>query len=88
MRELTFLLLENGKNNLIKLKNDLIERFKKNDRRQKADRAYYESEDNTFYGLKDARNLFDQNDDDDNNYEGTEYLLDEGDVNQLIEEII
>ena len=88
MKELTFLLLENGKNNLIKLKNDLIERFKKNDRRQKADRAYYESEDNKFYGLKDARNLFDQNDDDDNNYEGTEYLLDEGDVNQLIEEII
>ena len=88
MKELTFLLLENGKNNLIKLKNDLIERLKKNDRRQKADRAYYESEDNTFYGLKDARNLFDQNDDDDNNYEGTEYLLDEGDVNQLIEEII
>ena len=29
MKELTFLQIENGKNNLIKLKNDLIERFKK-----------------------------------------------------------
>ena len=38
MKELTFLQIENGKNNLIKLKNDLIERFKKNDRRKKADR--------------------------------------------------
>ena len=34
MKELTFLQIENGKNNLIKLKNDLIERFKKNDRRK------------------------------------------------------
>ena len=30
MKELTFLQIENGKNNLIKLKNDLIEKFKKN----------------------------------------------------------
>ena len=30
----------------------------------------------------------DDDDDDDDNYEGIEYLFDEGDVNQLIEEII
>ena len=41
-----------------------------------------------FYGLKDVRNLFNQNDDENDNYEGTEYLFDESDVNQLIEEII
>ena len=35
MKELTFLQIENGKSNLIKLKNDLMERFKKNDRRKK-----------------------------------------------------
>ena len=68
--------IENGKNNLIKIKNDLIERFKKNDRRKKADRDYYEYEENKFHGLKDVRNLFNQNDND-NNYEGIEYLLDE-----------
>ena len=28
MKELTFFQIENGKNNLIKLKNDLIEKFK------------------------------------------------------------
>ena len=79
MKELTFLQIENGKNNLIKLKNDLIERFKKNDRIKKANNEYYEYEDNKFYGLKDIRNLFDQNDDDDDddNYEGIEYLFDE-----------
>ena len=44
MRELTFLQLENGKNNLIKLKNDLIEKFKKNIRVKKADRGYYNYE--------------------------------------------
>ena len=38
MKELTFLQIENGKNNLRKLKNDLIERLKKNDRRKKADK--------------------------------------------------
>ena len=77
MKELTFLLIENGKYNLIKLKNDLIERFKKNDRRKKADRDYYEYEENKFHGLKDLRNLFNQNDDDDDNHEGIEYLFDE-----------
>ena len=66
MKELTFLQIGNGKNNLIKLKNDLIERIKKNDRRKKADRDYYEYEENKFHGLKDVRNLFNQNDDDDN----------------------
>ena len=76
MKELTFLQIENGKNNLIKLKNDLIEKFKKNIRTKKADRDYYEYEDNKFYGLNDVRNLFDQNDDD-NVYEGIEYLFDE-----------
>ena len=85
MKELTFLQIENGKNNLIKLKNNLIEKFKKNIRIKKADRGYYE------YEVKDVRNLFNQNDDDDDddddddNYEGTEYLFDEGDVNELIE---
>ena len=49
MKESTFLLIENGKNNLIKIKNDLIERFKKNDRRKKADRDYYEYEENRFH---------------------------------------
>ena len=84
MKELTFLQIDNGKNSLVKLRNDLTERFKKNDRRKKGDRDYYEYEENNFYGLKDVRNLFDQNDDDDN-CEGTEYLFDEGDVNELIE---
>ena len=87
LKELTFLEIENGKNNLIKLNNDLIERFKKNYRGKKADRDYYEYEENTFHGLKDVRNLFSQNDDDDN-YERTEYLFDESYVNQLNEEII
>ena len=84
MKELTFLQIENGKNNLIKLKNDLIERFKKNDGRKKADRDYYDYEKNKFYGLKDIRNLFNQNDDDDN-YEGIECLFYEGDVNEITE---
>ena len=51
MKELTFLQIENGKNNLIKLKNDLLERFKKNDRRKKADEDYYEYEENMFHEL-------------------------------------
>ena len=42
---------------------------------KKADKEYYEYEDNTLYGLKDIRNLFDQNDDD--IYEGIEYLFNE-----------
>ena len=76
MKELTFLQIENGKNNLIKLKNDLIQRFIKNIRTKKTDRDYYEYEGNRFYGLKDVRNLFYQKDDDDV-YEGIEYLFDE-----------
>ena len=82
MKELTFLQIENGKNNLIKLKNDLIEKFKWNIRIKKADRDYYNYEKNKFYRLKDIRNLFNRNDD---NYEGIECLFDEGDVNELIE---
>ena len=81
MKELTFLQIENGNNNLIKLKNDLLEKFKKNIRIKKADRDYYDYEKKKFYGLKDVRNLFNQNDDDDN-YEETECLFD---VNELIE---
>ena len=77
MKELTFLQIENSKNNLIKLKNDLIERFKKNDRRKKADRDYYECEENKFHGLQDVRNLFNQNDDDDDD----NYLFDESIMN-------
>ena len=80
MKELTFLKIENGKSNLIKIKNDLIKRFKKNIRTKKADRNYYEYEENNFYGLKEVRNLFNQNDDDDN-YEGIEYLFDESIMN-------
>ena len=81
MKELTFLKIENGKNNLIKIKNDLIKKCKKNDRRKKANRDYYKYEENEFHGLKDVRNLFNQNDDDDDDddddYEGIEYLFDE-----------
>ena len=80
MKELTFFQIENGKNNLIKIKNDLIERFKKNDRRKKEGRDYYEYEENKFHGLKDVRNLLNQNDDGDN-YEGIEYLFDESIMN-------
>ena len=76
MKELTFSKIENGKKNLIKLKNGLIEKFKKNIRIEKVDREYYKYEDNTFYGLQDVRNSFDQHDDDDV-YEGIEYLFDE-----------
>ena len=80
--------IENDKNILIKLKNDLIERFKKNDRRKKADRDCYEYEENKFHRLKDVRNLFNQNDDDDDdddddNYEGIEYLFDESIMNYI-----
>ena len=75
MKELTFLQTENGKNNLIKLRNDLIEKFKKNIQTKKADRDYYVYQENKFNGLKDVRNLFNQIDDDDN-YEGIEYLFD------------
>ena len=87
MKELTFLQIENGKNNLIKLKNDLIERFKKNDRRKKAVRDYYEYEENKYYGLKEIRNLFNQNDDDNNIFEGIEYLFDESIMNYFFKQI-
>ena len=80
MKELTFLQIENGKNNLIKIKNDLIKKFKKNIKTKKADRDYYEYEENKFYGLNDVRNLFNQNYDD-YNYEGIEYLPDESIMN-------
>ena len=49
MKELTFLQIENGKNNLIKLKNDLIEKFKKNNKIKKVDRE------NKCHGLKDKK---------------------------------
>ena len=39
---------------------------------------------NKFHGLKDVRNLFNQDDVDDN-YKGIECLFYEGDVNELIE---
>ena len=68
--------IENFKNNLIRVKNDLIEKFKKNNRIKKVDKEYYEYEDNKFYGLKDIRNLFDQNDDNDV-YEEIKYLFNE-----------
>ena len=80
MKKLTFFQIENGKNNPIKIKNDLIKKFKKNDRTKKEGRDYYEYEENKFHGLKDVRNLFNQNDDDDN-YEGIEYLFDESIMN-------
>ena len=59
IKELTSLQIENIKNSPIKVKS------KKNNRIKKADEEYYEYEENTFYGLKDIRNLFDQNDADD-----------------------
>ena len=74
MKELTFLQVENGKNNLIKLKNDLM--IKKINRNKKADREHYEYEENKFYGLKDIRNLF-NNDNNNDIYERIEYLFNE-----------
>ena len=59
MKELTSLQIENFKNNLTKKKDDLIKKFKKNNRIKKADKEYYEYEENKFYGLKDVRNPFD-----------------------------
>ena len=79
MKELTSLQIENGKNNLIKLKTDLIKKFKKSIRTTKADREYYDYKDNKFYGLKDVRTLFNKNDDDTDVYEDTEYLFNEND---------
>ena len=80
MKELTSLQIENFKNSLIKLKNDLIEKLKKNNRIEKADRDYYEYEKNKFYGIKDVRNLFDQNDE---NCEEIGSLFNEMDQNGL-----
>ena len=78
MKELTSLQIENFKNDLIKKKDDLIKKFKKNDRTKKADKEYYDYEDNKFYELKDVRNLFNQNDDDDDDIcEEIEYLFNE-----------
>ena len=76
MKELTSLQIKNFKNNLIKKKDDLIKKFKKNNRTKKADKECYEYEENKFYGLKDIRNLFNQNDDDDI-CEEIEYLFNE-----------
>ena len=77
MKELSFLQIENGKNNLIKIKNDLIKTFKKINRNKKKDINYYKYEENKYYRLKDVRNLFNQNDDNDDIYEGIEYLFSE-----------
>ena len=73
IKELTSLQIENFKNNLTKLRNDLTEKFRKNNRIKKADKDCYEHKNNKFYGLKDIRNLFDQNDD----IYDTEYLFNE-----------
>ena len=77
MKELKSLQIEKFKNTLIKVKNDLIEKFKKINRTKKADREHYEYEENKYYGLKDIRNLFNQNDDNDDIYEDIEYLFSE-----------
>ena len=69
MKELTYVQIEKFKIYLIKVKNDLIEKFKKK-----------EDKENKFYGLKDIRYLFDQNDDDDEIYEEIEYLFSENDL--------
>ena len=70
IKELTSLQRENIKNSLIKVKS------KKNNGIKKADKEYYEYEENKFYGLKDIRNLFDQNDDN-YFYEEIKYLFNE-----------
>ena len=49
VKELTFLQIENAENNLIKLKNDSIKKFKKNNKIKKVDRE------NKFHGLKDKK---------------------------------
>ena len=54
---------ENSKNKLIKIRENLKEKFKKNNRIKKADRDCYEYEDNKFYDVKEIRYLFNQNDD-------------------------
>ena len=77
MKELTILQIENDKNDLIKLRNGLIEKFKMTNRRKKEDRDYYQYEENEYYGLKYIRNLFSQNDDNYNIYEDIECLFSE-----------
>ena len=49
VKELTFLQIENAENNLVKLKNDLIEKFKKDNKIKKVGRE------NKFHGLKDQK---------------------------------
>ena len=44
MKELKTFPIENLKNKLIKLRTDLVEKFKKIDRTKKSDRHYYEYE--------------------------------------------
>ena len=48
MKELKSLQIEKFKNTLIKVKNDLIEKFKKINRTKKADREHYEYEENKY----------------------------------------
>ena len=65
LRKSTTLEIKNIKNELIKIKN------KKINRNKKEIREYYQE--NKFYGVKDIRNLFD----DDDIYEGIKYLFNE-----------
>ena len=65
LRKSTTLEMKNIKNELIKIEN------KKINRNKKEVRDYYQE--NKFYGVKDIRNLFD----DDDIYEGIKYLFDE-----------
>ena len=67
LRKLTTLEIKNIKNELIKIK------YKKINRNKKEVRDYYQE--SKFYGVKNIRNLFD--DDDDDIYEGIKYLFDE-----------
>ena len=71
IKEVTTLQIYNIKNSLIQLK------FKKTNRIKKEDREYYEYEENKFYGLKDIRNLFNQNEDNDDIYDEIKYLFNE-----------
>ena len=66
LRKSTTLEIKNIKNELIKIKNKRINRNKKEVR------DYYQE--NKLYGVKDIRNLFD---DDDDIYEGIKYFFDE-----------
>ena len=77
MKELTFLQIENFKNNLIEIKNKLIEKFKNNNKIKKADKDYFEYEDDKFCKLKYIRHLFNQNCHDDDVCEEIKYLLNE-----------